>query len=264
MIASGSGVFSVFARGLAIAVVVMSLALSGCGKHDKVAAVVAPEQKPAAAASEVDVTETANTTCAEGDIACEERIYQLEETLLAYEAGAAKKIGEGAQSCWKADSEAFRKTVDSCKNMACKEEALLARLSSLNFLQSEDQRASLELPPTPILLAVLAPDSDPALGPASASEPAVPDAKLLFEVRGSLIHAREHPEHMGIAVSRDQKDHVFIFDMDIGNQSAEDEIMGLVGASPTVQVLVRGQKVVAPTGVENFDPGQCRWVYEVP
>lgn len=258
MIASGNGVFWVFARGLAIAVVVTSLALSGCGKHDKVAAVVTPEQKSAPAASEVDVTETANTTCAEGDISCDERIYQLEETLLAYEAGAAKKIGEGAQSCWKADSDAFRKTVDSCKNMACKEVALLTRLSSLDFLQSEEQRAALELPPTPILLAVLAPDSAPASGPA------VPDSKLQFEVRGSLIHAREHPEHMGIAVSSEQKDHVFIFDMDIGNQPGEDEIMGLVGASPTVQVLVRGQKVVAPTGVENFDPGQCRWVYEVP
>lgn len=258
MIASRDGVFSVFARGLALAVVITSLALSGCGKHDKVAAVVTPEQKPAPAASEVDVTETANTTCAEGDIACEERIYQLEETLLAYEAGAGKKIAEGAQSCWKADSDAFRKTVDSCKNMACKEEALLTRLSSLDFLQSEEQRASLELPPTPILLAVLAPDS------ASAAGPAVPDSKLQFEVRGGLIHAREHPEHMGIAVSSDQKDHVFIFDMDIGNQPGEDEIMGLVGASPTVQVLVRGRKVVAPTGVENFDPGQCRWVYEVP
>lgn len=258
MIASGNGVFSVLARGLGIAVVVTSLALSGCGKHDKVAAVVTPEQKAGPAASEVDVTETANATCAEGEVACEERIYQLEETLLAYEAGAAKKIGEGAQACWKADSDAFRKTVDSCKNMACKEEALLTRISSLNFLQSEDQRASLELPPTPILLAVLAPDA------ASASESAVPDSKLEFEVRGGLIHARENPEHMGIAVSSDQKDHVFIFDMDIGNQPGEDEIMGLVGASPTVQVLVRGQKVVAPTGVENFDPGQCRWVYEVP
>jgi hypothetical protein len=262
MIASGNGVFSVFARGLAMAVVVTSLAFSGCGKHDKVSAVVTPEQKPAPAASEVDVTETASATCAEGDIACEERIYQLEETLFAYEAGAAKKIGEGAQACWKADSEAFRKKVDSCKNMACKEEALLTRLSSLNFLQSEDQRASLELPPTPILLAVLAPDS--ASGSALTSEPAASDSKLQFEVQGSLIHARENPEHMGIAVSRDQKDHVFIFDMDIGNQPGEDEIMGLVGASPTVQVVVRGQKLVAPTGVENFDPAQCRWVYEVP
>lgn len=258
MIASGDGVLSVLTRGLAIAVVVASLVLCGCGKHDKVAAVVAPEQKPAPAASEVDVTETANATCAEGDIACEERIYQLEETLFAYEAGAAKKIGEGAQSCWKADSEAFRQRVDSCKNFACKEEALLTRLSSLDFLQSEEQRASLELPPTPILLAVLAPDS------ASTAEAAVPDPKLQYEVRGGLIHAAAHPEHMGIAVSSDQKDHVFIFDMDIGNQPAEDEIMGLVGASPTVQVLVRGQKIVAPTGVENFDPGRCRWVYEMP
>lgn len=258
MIASGDGVFSVAIRGLVMVVVVTSLALGGCGKEEKVAAVVTPAQKPAPAASEVDVTETANTTCAEGDIACEERIYQLEETLLAYEAGAAKKIGEGAQSCWKADSEAFRKTVDSCKNMACKEAALLTRLSSLDFLQSEEQRASLELPPTPILLAVLAPDS------ASASEPAVPDAKLQFEARGGLIHASAHPEHMGIAVSSDQKDHVFIFDMDIGNQPGEDEIMGLVGASPTVQVLVRGQRLAAPTGVSNFDPAQCRWVYEVP
>jgi hypothetical protein len=206
----------------------------------------------------VDPMEARNTTCVEGDIQCEERLYQLEETLFAYEAGVAKTIGERAQSCWKADSEAFRKTVDGCKNFRCKEEALLTRISSFHFLQPKEQRAALDLPPTPILLAVLAPDSD------APPESAVPDSQLQFEVSGGLIHAREHPEHMGIAVSSDQKDHVFILDMDIGNQPAEDEIMGLVGASPTAQVLVRGQKLVAPTGVANFDPGRCRWVYEMP
>ena len=60
-----------------------------------------------------------------------------------------------------------------------------------------------------------------------------------------------------------RKDHVFLYDMDIGNQPGQDEVLGLVGTSPTSQVLVRGYRRVAPTGIANFDPSQCRWVYEL-
>jgi hypothetical protein len=238
-----------------VAVAFTSVALIGCGSPEKPVAVAATEAKsmPAAAGS----GEVSGATCADGDIACEERLYQLEETLFAYEAGAAKQIHEGAQSCWKSDSDAFRRLVDGCNSVACKEKALLTRIASLHLLQPQEQRASLELPQAPLLLAVLAPDTavDTPAGP--------PDSTLEFEVHGSLIHAREHPEHMGIAVSADGKDHVFLYDMDIGNQPGQDEVLGLVGTSPTSQVLVRGYRRVAPTGIANFDPSQCRWVYEL-
>jgi hypothetical protein len=245
-------------RAAAIAVAVASVSLSACGNHDKPAAVVAaePESSPVEATADTDGANS--NACAEGDIECEERLYQLEETLFAYESAVAKQIPEAAQSCWKSDSDAFRQLVDNCQNFECKDQALLTRIASLHFLQPAEHRASLELPPTPLLLTVLAADSvaDTPSGP--------PDAKLQFEARGSLIHAREHPEHMGIAVRTDDQDHVFLFDMDIGNQPGQDEVLGLVGTSPTSQVLVRGQRRVAPTGVANFDPAQCRWVYELP
>lgn len=242
-------------RALAIAVAVTSVTLGGCGNREKPAAVAAAEPNSVPAA---DVGKASDNNCAEGDIECDERLYQLEETLFAYEAGVAKQIAESAQSCWKADSDAFRRLVDDCKNFACKEEKLLTRIASLHFLQSKEHRASLQLPETPPLLAVLAPDTvaDTPSGP--------PDSKLEFEARGSLIHAREHPEHMGIAVATDGKDHVFLHDMDIGNQPGEDEVLGLVGTSPTAQVLVRGHRIVAPSGISNFDSSQCRWVYELP
>jgi hypothetical protein len=238
-------------RAVAIAIAVASVTIAACDKQEKPAA----DPRPKAAASVADSAEVSTVTCVEGDIECEERIYQLEETLFAYEAGVAKQVPEAAQSCWKADSDAFRQLVDDCKNLACKERALLNRISSLHFLQPAEQRAALKLPQTPSLLTVLAPD---------AATRTPPDAKLLFEARGGLIHAREHPEHMGIAVSSGDKNQVFLYDMDIGNHPGQDEIMGMVGASPTAQVLVRGQRLVAPTGVANFDPSQCRWVYELP
>ena len=235
--------------------IVTSVTLSGCDKHEKPAPVAAAESKSTPAVAIVAAASDMN--CAEGDVACDERFYQLEETLFAYEAGVAQQIDDSAQACWKVDSERFRRSVDDCKNLACKEKALLGRIASLHFLQSTEQRASLQLPETPPLIAVLAPataDDTPA---------GLPDPKLEFEARGSLIHAGEHPEHMGIAVSADGKEHVFIYDMDIGNQPGQDEVLGLVGTSPTAQVLVRGQRVVAPTGVSNFDSSQCRWVYEL-
>lgn len=90
------------------------------------------------------------------------------------------------------------------------------------------------------------------------------DKDAAFEARGSLIHATENPEHMGIAVQDGEKQHVFIFEMDMGADSSQDEVLGLVGTSPTTQVLVRGIAQLAPTGINNFDSSHCRWVYQLP
>lgn len=242
-------------RAFAIAIVIASVSITACDKQEKPAADVAADAKSKPVAPAAGSGEPGSIICTEGDIECEERIYQLEETLFAYEAGVAKQVPAAAQSCWQADSDAFRQRADDCKNLECKERALLTRISSLHFRQPAEHRAALQLPQTPLLLAVLAPD-------AVTNTP--PDPKLLFEARGGLIHAQEHPEHMGIAVSSGDKAQVFLYDMDIGNHPGQDELMGLVGASPTVQVLVRGQQLVAPTGIANFDPSQCRWVYELP
>jgi hypothetical protein len=243
-------------RALAIAIAVASVTLSGCDSREKPAAVAAAEQKSVPAP--VDASDAGASVCAETDIACQERFYQLEETLFAYEGGVAKQLDEAAKACWNVDSAGFRSLVDGCASLACKEKALLARIASLHFLQPNEHRASLQLPESPPLLAVLPPDT------AADASSSPPDSKLQFEARGSLIHAREHPEHMGIAVSAAGKDHVFLYDMDIGSRPGQDEVLGLVGTSPTAQVLVRGQRLVAPTGTPNFDPSQCRWVYELP
>jgi hypothetical protein len=243
-------------RALAIAIAVASVTLSGCDSREKPAAVAAAEQKPVPAP--VDASEAGASVCAETDIDCQERLYQLEETLFAYEGAVAKQLDESAKSCWNADSATVRRLVDGCASFACKEKALLERIASLHFLQPNEHRASLQLPQSPPLLAVLPPDTTAD----SPSSP--PDPELEFEARGSLIHAREHPEHMGIAVSAEGKDHVFLYDMDVGSRPGQDEVLGLVGTSPTSQVLVRGQRLAAPTGISNFDPSQCRWVYELP
>ncbi len=90
------------------------------------------------------------------------------------------------------------------------------------------------------------------------------DKNEAFEARGSLIHATENPEHMGVAVQDGDKQYVFIFEMDMSADPSQDEVLGLVGTSPTTQVLVRGVAQPAPTGVNNFDSSHCRWVYQLP
>lgn len=239
-------------RSLAL-VVVFGCVTLGCSGEQQPAAVAAAEPRNTAHVADLDAQDA---SCAEGDIECEERLYQLEETLFAYEAGIAQQLDESAQACWKIDSDAFRRSVDECDSVACKETALLRRIASLHWLQAEEHRAAIELPDAPELLTMLAPYSDPS------GAVAAPSAEMEFEVSGSLVHAQAHPEHMGIAVHANDKDHVFIFDMDIGNQPGQDEVLGLVGASPTPQVLVRGSRLVAPTGIANFDPAQCRWIYQ--
>jgi hypothetical protein len=234
-------------------VVAFGCVTSGCSGKQQSAPVVAAEPRKGSHVADLDAQEV---SCAEGDIECEERMYQLEETVFAYEAGVARQLGAAAQACWKIDSDAFRRSVDECDSIACKEAALLKRIASLHWLQAEKHRAAIDLPEAPELLAVLAPFAD--AGAAVTN----PNAGTALEVSGGLVHAQAHPEHMGIAVRENEMDHVFIFDMDIGNQPGHDEVLGLVGTSPTTQVLVRGARLVAPTGIANFDPAQCRWVYQ--
>jgi hypothetical protein len=197
--------------------------------------------------------------CAEDDIACSELFYQLEETLALYEGGIANRIGERARACWQSDGKAFRRTLDACGDNACRETALRERLASLHYLQAEEHRSGLDLPEVPQLIAVLGPETETAAPPDDAQ------VSVSFEARGSLIHASAHPEHMGIAVqAASGVDHVFIHDMDIDNQPDHNEVLGLVGTSPTAQVLVRGYRRLAPDDVANFDTTRCRLAYQLP
>jgi hypothetical protein len=238
-----------------VLLVITLLAL--CGGCDRSPAPSAKSESADAVSSETtSEPKVTQVTCEEGDIECDERMYQLEETLFAYEAIMGKRLHPEARSCWQTDIAAFRTEVDACTDYACKEEALLRRISSLHDMQPTEQRAALALPQVPALIAVL---------PPSVEESEIgSEVNAALEVQGSLIHATTDPEHMGIAVQEDGKDHVFIFDMDMGSDHGQDEVLGLVGTSPTTQVLVRGVAQVAPTGVSNLDPAHCRWVYQLP
>jgi hypothetical protein len=195
-----------------------------------------------------------NARCGEDDIACQETTYQLEETLFLYEGAVAKAVGEAAQSCWRDDVAAFRRALDDCGDPDCRHARLRERLASLSDLQPPATRAAIALPPrVPLLLAVL--------GPEEATE--ADDETAPLEARGDLVLASTAPEHMGVAVRDGRREHVIVFDMDIGNQPGHDGLMGLVGTSPTTRVLVRGYRRMAPDGVANFDPGRCRQVYQL-
>ncbi|HEY0659931.1 MAG TPA: hypothetical protein VGD21_01195 [Lysobacter sp.] len=251
-------------RNTTAALALVFVALAGCtGRASSVqAATNTAAPAPAASAPEGDAVASGTNPddlCAEDDIACHELFYQLEETLAMYEGGVANRIGERARACWQSDVEAFRRTLDACGDNACRETALRERLASLHYLQAEQHRARLELPEVAQLIAVLGPEIEAAAPRDDAQTP------VAFEARGSLIHASAHPEHMGIAVqAASGEDHVFIHDMDIDNQPDHDEVLGLVGTSPTAQVLVRGYRRIAPDGVANFDTARCRLAYQLP
>ncbi len=118
-----------------------------------------------------------------------------------------------------------------------------------------ERHAASTLPAGYERIAVLAPEAE--AGPARDHAP-------LLDVTGALVHASAHPEHMGLAVRDAAGDYVFVFDMDIGNQPAHDEVLGLVGTSPTASVRVLGTAASAPDGVDNFDVAACRVVYLLP
>jgi hypothetical protein len=253
-------------RNTAAALALVFVAYAGCTDMDASAAAATSSATPAPASASASDGSGAVVTgtdldelCAEDDIACSERFYQLEETLFLYEEGVANRIGDRARACWRSDRDAFRRTLDACGDNTCREAALRERLASLHDMQAREHRAGFDLPEAPQLVAVLGPETETA-APRDDDQAPVP-----FEARGSLIHAFGQPEHMGIAVhAASGEEHVFIHDMDIGNQPDHDEVLGLVGTSPTAQVLVRGYRHLAPDGVANFDTARCRLAYQLP
>jgi hypothetical protein len=102
------------------------------------------------------------------------------------------------------------------------------------------------------------------LGPETGEVP-VATPPMPFEASGPLVWASENIEHMGLAVDAGASaEHVFVFDMDIGNQPGHDWLLQLIEAAPEAEVLVRGSSVMAPDGTVNFDASQCRMVYRLP
>jgi len=120
---------------------------------------------------------------------------------------------------------------------------------------SLERRAAATLPEGYERLAALAPEAE--AGPVRA------DAAVL-DVTGALVHASGDPEYMGLAVRDASGDHVFVFDMDLGNQPAHEELLGLVGSSPTATVRVLGTSIPIAGGTSNFDVAACRVVYLLP
>jgi hypothetical protein len=259
-------------RNTAAALALVFAAYAGCIDMDASAAAATSSATPASAPVPASASEASGSgsdavatgtdldeLCAEDDIACSERFYQLEETLFLYEEGVANRVGDRARACWQSDRDAFRRTLDACGDNICRETALRERLASLHDMQAREHRAGFDLPVAPQLIAVLGPEIE-TTAPRDDDQALVP-----FEARGSLIHAFDQPEHMGIAVhAASGEEHVFIHDMDIGNQPDHDEVLGLVGTSPTAQVLVRGYRHLAPDGVANFDTARCRLAYQLP
>lgn len=186
-------------------------------------------------------------------------MYQLEETLAMYESGIQGQVGAAASVCWEANVSASRRAVDDCHDVACRQAALLERISSLHDLQPPSRHLSIDLPKATVLVAVLGPEMTAASKAASGAAPAA------FAAQGQLVHALDDIDHMGLAVRTESgQEHVFIPDMDLGSQPGHAQLQALVGASPTPRVLVRGTSAVAPDGVPNFDVTQCRMVYQVP
>lgn len=227
---------------------VLCLLLAGCGDSP---APEVPGGAPAAAAS-------ASTTCAEDDIACDERLHQLEETLAMYEAGVAAGLGAGAQQCWRADVGSSRRAVEACNDMACRQQALLERIASLHYLQPTGLRAAIDLPEVPRLVAMIGPET------AAAPQPAGPGLPALA-ARGTLVHAREDPLHLGLAVRTPSGlEHVVIPERDLGDQRVHRRVQALANAAPPTRVLVRGTASMRPDGVPDFDASRCRQVYRLP
>jgi hypothetical protein len=194
--------------------------------------------------------------CDEDDIECHELWYWLEETLFLYEQGIAASLDEGARQCLAADTTAWRENVTAtcAGDAACTEAALRERLASLDPLQPGANAAEgVAMDGIPELAAVLGPEPETV-----ASAPVEP-----FEASGTLVHAGENPEHMGLAVDAGAPaPHVVVFDMEIGSQAGHDALLAL--AETAAPVRVTGGARMAPDGVANFDTAECRIVYRLP
>lgn len=190
--------------------------------------------------------------CAEDDIVCIERYYQLEETLFAYEQLAGRTLGAEASQCLADDSGRWHADLARlCLGDACREAAFADRLSSLaGLVPGAGPLDGVDFVPTMALVTVLAPEAE-AADPADFA-PA--------DIVGTLVHAGAEPDHMGLAASDDAGAHVIVFDMDIGNQSGHATLQDLIADEPGRRFLVRGS--IDELG--NFLPSQCRLVYRLP
>lgn len=199
-------------------------------------------------------------TAQDEDIADTEKWYLLEETLFAYEAVAARQVGDAAQ-CLVADAERWRAQLEACGDDGCREAAYLERLASLDALQDETTRATgLEFPTVPQLVTVLAPEDDEAQTPKDFA--AAPD----FEARGLMVTEMDDIHHMGLAVRTEaQATHVLVFLMELGNSPNHAALQVYAADHPDGQVLARGvADHGAEDGIANFNTSTCRFVYAVP
>lgn len=196
----------------------------------------------------------------ETDIAEDEKWYQLEETLFAYEQGAAQAVGNGAQ-CLQADAARWRMALEAaCRGDACREAAFRDRIATLHGLQPSAGQMSGELPVVPELLAVIAPEDDEMQTPKDFE--AQPD----FVATGRLVQELDDAEHSGLALRSEAggDKHVLVFLMELGNQVSHEVLLNLVRNEPDWRFLVRGGRAEAADGIANFRSDQCRLVYHMP
>ncbi len=195
--------------------------------------------------------------CPEGDVACDEELYALEEALFMYESGAAAGLLPAAARCLETDTAAWRAAIGrACLGVDCRIAALRDRLAVLDTVQPGATRLTdREHPRVAELLAVIAPEQDDAGAPPDVTTPPAAMAS------GSLVHAGEDIHHMGLALRSDAgSDMVIVFDMDIGAQPAHDVLAGLAAADAG-RFTVRGVLAPAEDGQPNFDPSRCRFVH---
>jgi hypothetical protein len=196
----------------------------------------------------------------ETDIAEDEKWYQLEETVFAYEQGAAQAVGDSAQ-CLEADATRWRVALEAvCRGDACREAALRDRIATLHGLQPSAGQTSGELPAVPELLAVIAPEDDEMQTPKDFDAP--PD----FAATGRLLQEFDDAEHSGLVVQSEAggDKHVLVFLMELGNQISHEVLLNLLRNEPDRRFLVRGGRAEAADGIANLRTDQCRFVYHLP
>ncbi|MDP1731746.1 MAG: hypothetical protein Q8L54_11365 [Devosia sp.] len=191
------------------------------------------------------------------EILADEKWYQLEETVFAYELGAMAAMGEEAARCMVAESARWAAAMESgVPSDRAREMAYLDRIASLHYLQPAAARViGLALPKAPELIAVIAPEDDEAGSPKDF------DTRTEYFVSGPLRQEFDDPEHMGLVVESGLGPHAFVFLMELGNQPAHEVLLSLAQADPEQKYIVRGNRQDAADGIPNLRTDQCRWVY---
>ena len=198
--------------------------------------------------------------CPDGDVACDEELYALEEALFMYESGAAAGMIPEAARCLSADTAAWRGGIArACLGVECRMAALRDRLAVLDPLQPGATRLNdREHPQVAEMLAVIAPEKDAAGTPQ--------DFYTTPEVRasGTLAHSGGKGDHEGLALRTDiGTDMVIVFDAEIGTQPAHEVLTGLADKGEG-RFMVRGVTADAGDGQPNFDPSRCRFLHRAP